>query len=240
MTKLEHVRRALGLVYCSLQFQQVGKRSVPEALQILYTLLKCFQSASNCTSPTSHYFCRPLGKSLVTELKSYARSSDPIDPSQLFDAKVDLSSGQLFGMTVKLIESVLGNLEEGNYPALREVSRPFHHLLPENETVHRCANESSSKSLQLQQHKPLALPLLTPDFSVDYSLENRKRPGQDLDAQSAARLKRAHKREYKGAVRELKRDAAFLSEHKVKEIRRKDSEYKSKINKIIGSIGNGN
>ena len=85
----------------------------------------------------------------------------------------------------------------------------------------------------------MSLPLLTPDFAADYSMEHRKRSGPP-DEMALSRMKRAHKREYKGAVRELKRDSAFLAEHKFKETRRKDSEYKNKINRIIGSIGNGN
>ena len=241
MTKLEHAKRALALVYCSLQFQGIGKRCVPEALQILYTLLNIRGSKSDSSSH-SHYFCRPLGKSLVEEMREEYQESKPdhVEYSMLFDSEVELSASQLYALTVKLSENVLTNLEEGNYPALKEAAKPFHLLLPKNKCFNRCANDTNAKSLQLQQHKPLALPLLTPDFSADYSLETRKRSGQDHDEQSAARIKRAHKREYKGAVRELKRDAAFLAEHKVKETRRKDAEYKSKINKIIGSIGNGN
>lgn len=243
MTKLEHVKRALGLVYCSLQFQSIGRRSVPEALQVVYTLLKCFRSSSLSQEGGSHYFCRPLGKSLVAELKSGSSSSKNAGSAgcaELFDSESKLSAGQLYGLTVELSESLLTNLEEGNYPALKEASRPFAQLLPKNKCFSRCANDSASRSLQLQQHKPLSLPLLNPDFAADYSMEGRKRTGQDVDDQSAARMKRAHKREYKGAVRELKRDAAFLAEHKVRDIRKKDSEYKNRMNKIIGSIGNGN
>ena len=237
MTKLEHVKRALGLIYCSLQFQLVGKRCVPEALQVLYTLLKAFKPTAS--SAGSHYFCRPLGKTLVGELRC-CEEKERASAAELFDSESTLSGGQLYSLTVKMSESLLTNLEAGNYPALREAARPFSLLLPKNRCFHRCATDTPATSLQLQQHKPLSLPLLTPDYSADYNPENRKRPGLDAEEHSAARLKRAHKREFKGAVRELKRDAAFLAAHKVKETRKKDAEYKTKINKIIGSIGNGN
>ena len=241
MTKLEHVQRALALVYCSTQFQLVGKRCVPEALQVLFTILRaaCGPEGGSIEA-SSHYFCRPLGKSVVEELKNCRKSSKKsVDFSRLFDEKCQFEAEEIYSLTCRLIEEVFDILKEGNYPALKEAARPFSLLLPKNKKLADIL-DGSTKSLQLQQHKPLSLPLLTPDFAADYSMEHRKRSGQDADEQSAARMKRAMKREYKGAVRELKRDAAFLAEHKVKETRRKDSEYKAKMNKIIGSIGNGN
>lgn len=237
MTKLEHVQRALALIYCAVQFQLMGKRSVPEALQVLYTILR---ASTGCTDASSHYFCRPIGKSITESLRSCKKSSkSKCEVSSLFTEDL-LTASELYALTVKLTEQFFEILEEGNYPALKEAARPFAALLPKNDVLHRVAFENCAKSLQLQHHKPLALPLLTPDFAADYSMEHRKRSGQDADEQGMARMKRAHKREYKGAVRELKRDAAFLAAHKLKETRRKDSEYKSKMNKIIGSIGNGN
>lgn len=242
MTKLEHVKRALALVYCSTQFQLVGKRCVPEALQVLFTILRAFSGDSKDTiDSASHYFCRPLSKSLIEELRKKSSKSKKceVSISNLFDEKCEIGVEEIYSLTCKLIEETFEILREGNYPALKEAARPFSLLLPKNEKISGLL-EGSSKSLQLQKHKPLALPLLTPDFAADYSLEHRKRSGQDADEQSAARMKRAMKREYKGAVRELKRDAAFLAEHKVKETRKKDAEYKAKMNKIMGSIANGN
>lgn len=244
MTKLIHMQNALALVYCSLQFQLVGKRCVPEALEVLYTILRTCVKNDAGTEGSSHYFCRPLSKSVFESLAAVndkKKSSSPRDYSRLFQKSSDLTFSEIFSFAVGLTEDIFKVLEEGNYPALREAVRPFSLLLPKNETFSRLVNDlPAARSLQLQQHKPLSLPLLTPDFTADYSLDHRKRSGQDLDDQTAARLKRAHKREYKGAARELKRDAAFLAAHKIKETKRKDAEYKAKINKIIGSIGNGN
>jgi hypothetical protein len=243
MTKLEHVKRALALVYCTTQFQLVGKRCVPEALQVLFTILRTFEEDKKIVDSSSHYFCRPLSKSLVEELKNQGKKSKKMGRvliSSLFDEKEssELGVNEIYRLTCKLVEETFEILRERNYPALKEAARPFALLLPKNEII--MGMLEGNKSLQLQQHKPLALPLLTPDFAADYSMEHRKHGGQDADEQSASRMKRAMKREYKGAVRELKRDAAFLSEHKVRETRKKDTEYKAKMNKIMGSIANGN
>lgn len=275
ITKFEHVKRALGLVYCVVQFQEVGGRCVPEALQVLYTILSAAttkddngagdkdniasskytaestsdtHSASRSKTATgspSHYFCRPMSRSVIETLKNCKKStkdsSPPIEASKLFEKDSTLTPNQLLGLTVSLLEKYFAVLEKANYPALKEAARPFAILIPKNELMCGFAYENSRKTcLQLQNHKPLSIPLLTPDFAADYSMEHRKRSGMDADEQGMARIKRAHKREYKGAVRELKRDAAFLAAHKLKETRRMDSEYKSKMNKIIGSIGNGN
>lgn len=263
MTNLDHVQRALALVYCATQFQEVGKRCVPEALQLLYTLLRRtnYRNFDSSKTVKSHYFCRPLGKKLSLELqddcdKSIINNSEPLAYSKLFsdnnnninndndnhntsvnDNKLTIRELKDFvvGLTVKIFEQ----LKSGNYPALREAAGPFAELIPENEFICACATaEDEGRFLQLQKHKPLALPLLTPDFSTDYSIDSRGgRRGDDKN--DASRMKRALKREFKGAVRELKRDAAFLAEHRVKETRRKDAEYKSKMNKIIGNINNG-
>jgi hypothetical protein len=252
MTKTEHVQRALALIYCALEFQKIGRRCIPEALQVLYTILNA--ACSGKKPHTAHYFCRPLGRSLSLSLSSSLSSSLSQKKrgesesfarlfARLFDSSQVLGMDELLDFAVELTVQTFTNLRDGAYPALKEAIQPFLRLLPNNPHLSQLHVSSvPSKSLQLQAHKPLSLPLLNPDFAADYSLEHRKRNGtaNGDDEQSISRLKRAHKREFKGAVRELKRDASFLAHHKIKETRRKDSEYKNKMNRIIGSIGNGN
>lgn len=236
MTKMIHVQRALALVYLVTEFQGIGQRCVPEALEILYTIL---QLNTGVQDATSHYFCRPLGKSLSAELKSAKKAKVSGSNFEKLFFKSDLSGKELVSMARGLTSKIFSILEDGSYPALREAARPFHVLLPEDEELGRVALEGGRNSLKLQEHKPMSIPLLTPDFSTDYSLDHRRRSGEAADEKSAARMKSAYKREYKGAVRELKRDSAFLADHKLKERRARDTEYKSKMNRIIGSIGNG-
>ena len=50
------------------------------------------------------------------------------------------------------------------------------------------------------------------------------------------KLKFQHKKEMKGAIRELRRDADFISREKLKETKSKDAEYKKKMDKIMGQL----
>ncbi len=48
------------------------------------------------------------------------------------------------------------------------------------------------------------------------------------------KLTRQVKKEFRGAQRELRRDAEFIARERVGEIKKKDQAYKAKIQKIIG------
>lgn len=241
MTKMAHVQRALGLAYLATQFQQIGRRCIPEALEVLFTILSAGQAGEEHLRHASHYFRRPMSRGVIEVLSGTSACKEEVDPSALLFGEQELGPEMLLKVAQDLSIKLFDLLEEGEYPALKEALQPFTLLsrCPSHlqEMYSNCS--SSHASLQLQNHKPLALPMLTPDFDVDYSVDGRRRERDESnDQRSLARLKAAHKREYKGAVRELKRDAAFLAEHEIAERRAKDAAYKARMNQIIGSIGN--
>ena len=49
-------------------------------------------------------------------------------------------------------------------------------------------------------------------------------------------MKFQHKQEFKGAIRELKKDAEFIARAKIAERKEKDTEYKKKMDKIMGQL----
>jgi nucleolar protein 14 len=51
-----------------------------------------------------------------------------------------------------------------------------------------------------------------------------------------AKLKFQHKQEFKGAIRELKKDAEFIARAKMEERKTKDADYKRKIDQIMGQL----
>jgi len=125
-----------------------------------------------------------------------------------------------------------GNLYSGS-PAFPDLFTPIIEALPSFDafaTLKLVVQSASSrrKPLLLQHHKPVALPMLTPDLGT----------AQDKDTRDQARLKAAFKREYKGAKREIRRDAQFLTRHESSERKRKDQEYKQMINRVYGTIAN--
>ncbi len=65
---------------------------------------------------------------------------------------------------------------------------------------------------------------------------DRKNYDPDRERAEETKLKRQHKRELKGAVRELKKDAEFIARERLHSIKEKDSEYKRKIGTIMGQL----
>jgi nucleolar protein 14 len=57
------------------------------------------------------------------------------------------------------------------------------------------------------------------------------------DQREMQKLVAQHKREKKGAIRELRRDTQFIAQHREQEQRTKDQQYKDKIKGIMGTIG---
>ena len=58
----------------------------------------------------------------------------------------------------------------------------------------------------------------------------------DQERAAAAKLRYQYKQERKGAIRELRKDARFLSAVKEKEQQEKDRAYAEKMNKVFASI----
>lgn len=75
--------------------------------------------------------------------------------------------------------------------------------------------------LRLQAHKPVPLNQLEPAFADAYF--GRTRAG-DKDERAIKRLQIQHKRELKGAVRELKKDARYVANVRLKEQLEKDED----------------
>ncbi len=243
MTKLAHVQRALSLAYLATQFQEVGRRCIPEALEVLFTVLATCEAEPEALKAHSHYFRRPMSRSIFETFAAVEKVDEEVqfDPSLLLFTQEELSPAVLVKFAQHLTSQMFDLLQQGEYPALKEAIYPFTKLrfCPKNLHDVYLVACSGSSSLQLQNHKPLALPMLTPDFATDYSLDSHRRDRDETsELRAASRMKAAVRREYKGAVRELKRDAAFLAEHEIKERRAKDASYKARMNQIVGLIGN--
>ncbi|KAJ3014689.1 nucleolar complex protein 14 [Thoreauomyces humboldtii] len=95
------------------------------------------------------------------------------------------------------------------------------------------------RPLLLQRFAPIPMATFVPKFDAHYSID-RKNGSRDPDREraDAAKLKYEYKKEFKGAVRELRKDAAFVARKRLLETRAKDGEYKKKMDKIMGGLAN--
>lgn len=89
--------------------------------------------------------------------------------------------------------------------------------------------------LTLQSRKPVPLPLLEPKFDERYEVK-AKRKFMNKDANEREKLKYKHKKEMKGAIRELRKDSQFLAKEKLQEKLTRDAERNRKTREIEGQL----
>ena len=91
------------------------------------------------------------------------------------------------------------------------------------------------RSLQLQTRKQLAIKTYNPKFHNDYSLD-RKSYDPDRELREAKKLKNEYKQEMKSTIRELRLEAKFDTRRKIGDIKRKDGEYKKKMDRVRAGL----
>ncbi|BFF92552.1 nucleolar protein 14 homolog [Drosophila madeirensis] len=90
--------------------------------------------------------------------------------------------------------------------------------------------EQQMKPVALAERKPKALRLLEPRFETVY--DDKRRPKMSKEKEERAKLLHKIKREKKGAIREIRRDTAFVQELKLKQQLQSDKERHEKVKRI--------
>ncbi|KAI9802241.1 MAG: hypothetical protein M1825_002962 [Sarcosagium campestre] len=93
---------------------------------------------------------------------------------------------------------------------------------------------ASRRPLALHHHRPLAIKTSIPKFEDSYNLDKHYDP--DRERASSSKLKAEYKRERKGAMRELRKDASFIARVSLKEKKEKDYEYEKKYKRLVAEI----
>ncbi|KAI9870654.1 MAG: nucleolar complex protein 14, partial [Watsoniomyces obsoletus] len=94
-----------------------------------------------------------------------------------------------------------------------------------NET-HRVA-VSDRRPLLLHNHRPLAIKSSIPQFIDNYNPDRHYDP--DRQRAEISKLKAETKKERKGAMRELRKDANFVAREQLREKKAKDEAYEKKF-----------
>ena len=87
----------------------------------------------------------------------------------------------------------------------------------------------------LQAHKPIPIASYIPKFESHSSTYLRKQD-PDYERAQASKLRYQYKQERKGAIRELRKDARFLSSVQHKEQMEKDAAYSKRMKQVFGSL----
>ncbi|KAK9464642.1 nucleolar protein 14 [Lipomyces arxii] len=143
---------------------------------------------------------------------------------------------EIFTPALKLLEILL---EEGTTVKARKLLlAPVMANIKESEAMLRqlIKNQTTNREpLALQSHKPIPIPSYAPKFEENYSVD-KKSYDPNLQRQEISKLKAQVKKERKGAIRELRKDNAFISREKLAEKRKKDKEYHEMVARLERNI----
>jgi nucleolar protein 14 len=100
-------------------------------------------------------------------------------------------------------------------------------ILLQNARLHRRPQE-------LHHHKPLPIKTSIPKFEEGFDPNKHYDP--DRERADATRLQKEYKREKKGALRELRKDANFITREKLRDTKEKDKAYSEKYRRLVAEI----
>jgi nucleolar protein 14 len=92
----------------------------------------------------------------------------------------------------------------------------------------------SRRPLELHHHRPMAIKTFVPKFEDGFAPS--KHYDADRERAQLAKLRVEHKRERKGAIRELRKDAAFVARENLRVKKEKDAAYEKKYKRLVAEI----
>ncbi|GAO51440.1 Nop14-like protein [Saitoella complicata NRRL Y-17804] len=255
-TTVQNLATGLFVATLFVQYQRLSKRIVPEALN--FACLALAQLAPTAVEPVPGTF--PVtGDVSFLAIKQKSQELRKMKFEDAFVARVEdegAMKASLVGVAVDVITQ-FADLWKGA-PAFVEIFDPCvamldHYLAPKNakllpaELVNKIQRERDTiaklckfarqerKPLAMQAHRPVAIATYLPKFEEHYSLD-KKSYDPDRERAQLGKLQAEHRREKKGAIRELRKDNAFLAREQIKTQKAKDQAYEVKMRKVHGSL----
>ncbi|KAL8927661.1 MAG: hypothetical protein Q9172_001290 [Xanthocarpia lactea] len=90
------------------------------------------------------------------------------------------------------------------------------------------------RPLLLHNHRPLPIKTSIPKFEESFNPDKHYDP--DRDRAEMNKLKAEHKKERKGALRELRKDANFIARENLREKKERDAQYEKKFKRLVAEI----
>ncbi|KAI9741087.1 MAG: nucleolar complex protein 14 [Cirrosporium novae-zelandiae] len=242
----------------ALKYQRLSKRYIPELVNYTLNALeglipnKCPVAIGNIPYHELPAALRITSKSKVVRKINFWNTVDQNELSKKENDQLQLSLLQTF-------LSVLENMAElwADKSAFSEVFEPFTTLLRHisskscrklfpveiNDQIQLLSDKLSGllnqarkarRPLLLHNHRPLAIKTFIPKFEESYNPDKHYDP--DRERAERNKLKAEHKKEKKGAMRELRKDANFMARESLREKKEKDMEYEKKYKRLIAEI----
>nr|KAK5434791.1 nucleolar complex protein 14 [Exophiala xenobiotica] len=251
----------VGAYCCSLAllYQRLAKRYVPEVIAYVVNALAILAPAS---LPDADKDGQPLNIPLRLPQKSLRTKSAAEAPGKLsFKQLVIDADGQddaakslaLLNSFIRLSTQAAELWKQKSAfpelvsPLIQTISHIISHRgkLPKTsvalasntlETLQSLQKASieSRRPLLLHNHRPLAIKTSIPAFIENYNPDRHYDP--DRQRADLAKLKAEHKKERKGAMRELRKDANFMAREQLREKKEKDVAYDKKFKRLVAEI----
>jgi nucleolar protein 14 len=243
----------------ALQYQQFSKRYVPELMNFcLNTLCSLAPEKPRenlgffpVHEPAAGIRIRGAGKTTIRQLNCG-------DCQQ----KQSLSAADEGSLKVAIVNTATAILKAAaetwhKLPAFHETFHPatlvLQHLTSKPSSAHlpaaltsKLADTTSSltrllqlarlsrRPLELHHHRPLAIRTYIPKFEDSFDPDKHYDP--DRERAELAKLRAEHKRERKGALRELRKDASFMQRENLRVKKERDAAYDKKYKRLVAEI----
>ncbi|KAJ3103998.1 nucleolar complex protein 14 [Physocladia obscura] len=256
MSPTRNGRQSLSaLILCQIlrEFVKTSKRYVPEVINCLSSILEKLNASSNSLISIDSLSSEPINLDLAVLLAKPTKHSD----SELFQCKTGEFKMALLITALNLVGQYSRIYSDA--PAFIEMFSPLADkmqafsgkkqttIINEKLAAALKANldlvrsllasaELKRKPLQLQKRKAIAIQTYVPKFEEHYSLD--RRGGNNKERNEVRKVKTEYKKEFKGAVRELRKDGQFIARQRLVEKAEKDQVYKKKMDRIVGDLAN--
>ncbi|XP_072309280.1 nucleolar protein 14 [Eucyclogobius newberryi] len=251
----------VGLVLCCLAVEYISfsKRFLPELvnflLGILHVAIKENKSLDYNVVPPfrpSGKLCDLLVLSNPESCRSWSKSAIPLSAAQRleFSSELDKDHHRLSCLSTCLDLVKRCSLLYKDLPSYSHIFRPLKTLLSNHlplqalpevfHAIHSELLEDISSAtvtrtpLVFEKKKPIPLKLLTP--KIVEILDYGKKRGSTREERERERLKHKYKKEFKGALREIRKDSRFLAREKLNDVMQKDHERKRKVKELLGGL----
>uniref|UniRef100_A0A8C9XMT6 NOP14 nucleolar protein homolog (yeast) n=1 Tax=Sander lucioperca TaxID=283035 RepID=A0A8C9XMT6_SANLU len=244
---LQDLTSGLALCCLAVEYVSFSKRFLPELINFLAgTLHLAVQDKTALGSYTVVLPFRPSGKcsdllvlSDSESCQSWSKKSLPLSATQRLELKNEL---MCLSTCLDLVKRCC--LLYKDLTSFACIFQPIRSLLSKHlsaQTLPELLQVGAQKSapvthsrLVLERKKPIPLKLLTP--KIVEVLDYGKKRGSTREEREKERLQHKYKKEFKGALREIRKDTRFLAREKLNEVMNRDSERKRKVRELFGSL----
>ncbi|GIC92609.1 snoRNA-binding rRNA-processing protein NOP14 [Aspergillus udagawae] len=254
----DYVTGAYAASLC-LQYQTISKRYMPEFVNYVLNAL-CNLCPTEPNSSLGFFPARGSQESLrlipskqlnprklrfwdIATAQSDQRSQNELKLSlihtfvTLLNSASDLWTGKsAFFEIFEPVQQVLRHVSKSTKGKLSSAVQDNLQSTLDKLDSHLSRARVTRRPLLLHNHRPLAIKTAIPKFEETFNPDKHYDPNRERAELN--RLKAEFKRERKGAMRELRKDANFVAREKLREKKERDAEYEKKYKRLVAEIQN--